>query len=234
MKTRVIGAAFILVLLAASFVAAGLGRDLTAEDWKALNKGEIVKAVEKEGGTQSGAWSAGLFDYPPETMWKVIGSLELYDDYMDRTTVSLLLDEETKDKVVEAGDVDADEVEKLLKDNKAGYKKEPAPGKWTVYSYQRNDFPWPVSDRWVLLEISHDDKEMLQTWKRLAGNIKEDYGSWKLGPAEGGKTLAINEIHIDLDIPATGPFTAFAMDKTLPDTYKYFKVMAESMSKKAQ
>ena len=206
--------------------ASGETRKLSEDQWAQIKKGEVVKEVHNEGGTQSGAWSAGFFKHSPALMWKVISSLELYDEYMDRTTVSALLDEETKNKVVASGTSDADQLEKLFAGMKPGFKKIEPDGRWTVYSYQRNSFPWPLNDRWVLLEITHDDKALKQTWKRLAGNIKEDHGSWQLSPAEGG-TLAVNEIHIDLAIPATGPFTAFAMDVTLPDTYKYFEKMAQ-------
>ncbi len=224
----------LIVALAALTVAVAAERELTDEQWAALKRGEIVKEVKKEGGTQSGAWNAGIFDYPPELTWKVISSLELYDEYMERTTVSVLLDEDAKDRVVAAGELTSDEVEPLFEGMKPGYVKKAADGKWTVYSYQRNKFPWPLNDRWVLLEITHDDQAMKQTWRRLAGNIKEDYGSWTLAamPDDPKRTLAVNEMHIDLDIPATGPFTAFAMDVTLPDTYKYFNAMAKDLAKK--
>lgn len=220
----------VIVALAAACMAAE-GRKLSEEDWTLLRKGEIVREVKKEGGTQSGAWSAGFFQHSPAVMWKAVTALELYDDFLERTTVSVLLDEGAKDRVVKSGATEADAVEKLFAGMKPGYRKVAPDGKWTVYSYQRNSFPWPLNDRWVLLEITHDDKAMKQTWKRLCGNIKQDYGSWQLAAAEGG-TLAINEIHIDLDIPATGPFTAFAMDVTLPDTYKMFEKMAADMEAK--
>jgi len=216
------------------FAGAPKERELTPEQLAKVKAGEIVKEVKKEGGTQSGAWSAGMFNHPPELMWEVICSLELYDDYIERTTVSVFLDEGAKQKVVAAGDKKADEVEKLFEGMKPGYVKKHDDGTWTVYSYQRNKFPWPLNDRWILLEITHDDKAMRQTWKRLAGNIKEDYGMWKLDPLPGDpkKTIAQNEIHIDLDIPATGPFTAFAMDVTLPETYVGFEEMAKAFEKK--
>jgi hypothetical protein len=221
-----------LVIIAIIFIGfPALARKLSEEQLARLRQGEIVREVKKEGGTQSGAWSVGYFKYKPELMWKVICSLELYDEYLARTTVSVLLDEETKNKVIKSGFEHADEVEALFKGMKPGYKKVHNDGRWTVYSYQRNSFPWPVSDRWVLLEITHDDKLMKQTWKRLCGNIKEDYGSWVVGPDASGGTLATNDIHIDLAIPATGPFTAFAMDVTLPETYRAFEKMAEGMLK---
>lgn len=227
--SRWIGPRTWLLLAAVLLVAlpAVAEHKLTAEDWAKMKKGEIVREVKSEGGTQSGAWSAGLFNHPPALMWKVVCSLELYDDFVERTTVSVLLDENTKNKVVKAGQADAATVEKLFAGMKPGFRRQDPDGRWTVYSYQRNSLPWPVNDRWVLLEISHDDKNMKQTWKRLAGNIKQDYGTWTLSAAPEGKTLAVNEIHIDLDIPATGPFTAYAMDVSLPETYHAFEAMAQ-------
>lgn len=209
-------------------------KKLSDEDWVALNKGEIVKEVKREKGTQSAAWSAGIYNHPPELMWKVITSLERYDEFTERTTVSVNLDEAAKNKVVRSGIMDADEVEKFFEGMKRNYVKKSPGGKWTVYSYQRSQLPWPLNDRWCVLEITHDDKAMKQTWRRLAGNIKEDYGSWELSAVEGGKTLAVNEIHLDLDIPATGPFVAFGMDVSLPDTYRGFEKMARWFIKEGQ
>lgn len=228
-RFRAVMVCWVVLLLIAG---AGFARKLSEDELARVRQGEIVREVKKEGGTQSGSWSVGYFKYPPELMWKVLCSLELYDEFMDRTTVSVLLDEGAKNKVLASGSEDADEIEKLFAGMKPGYKKTLPDGKWTVYSYQRNQFPWPLNDRWVLLEITHDDKAMLQTWKRLAGNMKEDYGSWKLEPDQTGGTLATNEIHIDLAIPATGPFTAFAMNVTLPDTYIDFEKMARDMAAK--
>jgi hypothetical protein len=223
------------LFVAAGWTAAGeAARRISEEEWVKLREGQIVKEVKKESGTQSGAWSAKLFDHPPALMWKVICSLESYDEYMARTTVSVLLDEGAKDRVVAAGDRPAAEVEKLFAGMTPGYVKKEAEGKWTVYSYQRNSLPWPVNDRWVLLEINHDDTTMTQTWRRLAGNIKQDYGSWQVLPLPGeeSRSVGVNAIHLDLDIPATGPFTAFAMDVSLPETYEAFEKMARDLSEK--
>jgi hypothetical protein len=225
---------FVLPALLALALAAGGDRKITDAELAQMKQGKVISEVKNEGGTQSGAWSAGLFNHPPALMWKVVCSLESYPKYMARNTVSKNIDEGAKDRLVAAGDKSADEVEKLFADMKPGYVKKQPDGKWTVYSYQRNSFPWPVNDKWILLEITHDDKTMTQTWHRLAGNIKEDHGSWHFEavPSDPQKTVGINDIHIDLDIPATGPFTAFAMDTTLPDTYKAFEKMAVDLEGK--
>jgi len=225
------GAEIILIAVMIFAVSAAGERKLSSAEWTRLRKGEIIREVKNEGGTQSGAWSAGLFNHPPPLMWKVITSLELYSKFIKRTTVSVLLDEQAKNKVLASKTTDANSIEKLFKGMKPGFKRIEPDGRWTVYSYQRNQLPWPVNDRWVLLEITHDDKAMKQSWKRLAGTIKQDFGSWKLSLVDKDKTLAICQIHLDLDIPATGPFVAYAMDVSLPETYRAFENMAQAYLK---
>lgn len=219
------GLKILLPVLLALAIAAG-DRKLTDAEWAQLKKGEIIAEVKNEGGTQSGAWGAGWFKYPPEAMWKAVSSLEQYKGTMDRVTVSVLIDEATKEKVVKSKLTDADQVEKLFVGSQKNWRKDLGGGRYLIYSYQRNSLPWPVNDRWILLEMIHDPATMTQTWKRVVGNIKQDYGSWKMSAAPGGGTLGIVNIHLDLDLTATGPFTAFAMEVSLPETYEGLKRIA--------
>jgi len=218
------------VLIASAIVAAE--PKFTEEQWARLKAGKQVSKVWNEGGTQSAGRGYGIFKHPPELMWKAICSFELYDEFIERTTVSVLVDEKTKYKILKDNLQDADEVEKLFKEMKPGYKRKDSGGKWTVYSYQRNKLPRPVSDRWVLLEITHDDKQMRQTWKRLAGNIKEDFGYWQLYPLENGQSLGEMQIHLDANIPATSLITDYALAVSLPATYQSFEKIAEYLDKK--
>ena len=146
--------------------------------------------------------------------------------------MSVLVDEKAKDKILRDKIPDVDEVKKLLKEMAPGYKRNDPEGKWTIYSYQRNKFPWPVSDRWCLLEITHDDQQMRQTRKRLTSNIKEDFGYWQFYPLKNGRTLGEMEIHLDATIPATGLITGYALAITLPTTYQSFEKIAEHLDKK--
>jgi len=221
----------LLPALALLVLAAATDRKLTDAEWAQIKKGEIICEVKNEGGTQSGAWAAGWFNYPPEVMWKAVSSLEMYKGTMDRVSASVLLDDKTKDKVMKSGLTDADAVEKLFVGMPRGWRKELGGGHYMIYSYQRNALPWPANDRWILIEMIHDPATMTQSWKRLCGNIKQDWGTWKMSAAPGGGTLGILNIHLDLDLPATGPFTAFAMEVSLPDTYEGLKKIAARLSR---
>jgi len=230
-------AALILILVAAAAVKSELKLtdarpELTDEQWSRLKAGKQVSKVWNEGGTQSAGRGYGIFKLSPGLMWKAICSFELYDKFIKRTTVSVLVDEKTRDQILKDNLQDADEVEKLFQEMKPGCQRKDSGEKWTVYSYQRNELPWPVSDRWVLLEITHDDKQMRQTWKRLAGNIKQDFGYWQLYPLENGQTLGETEIHLDANIPATRLLTDYALAVSFPATYQSFEKIAEHLANK--
>lgn len=223
------------LVLGLLWAAPGFMREpLTGENRARLERGEIIRQCEREQGTQSAGYAVGLFQVPLETMWRALISLPLYDEFVERTTVSVLLDEATKDRVVGSGLEDADAVEKLFEGNDPNFsKRDPAdPERVIVYSYQRNVFPWPLRDRWVVLEMNHDPRRHIQTWKRLAGNIREDYGVWRLEADGPDRTVGFLEIHVDLDIPATGPFTDFAMNLSLPETYRGFENIGRALMKK--
>jgi len=221
----------IVGLLTALSTAVNAELKLTDEQWAQLRAGKIVKKVWKEQGTQSGAWSVKHMNHSADTMWKVISDLESYDEYVERTTVSRNLDQKTRDAIVKQNMTDPEAIQKLFDKMEPNFRRVNPDGTWTVYSYQRNKFPWPLVDRWILLEITHDDKIMKQSWRRLAGNIKEDHGSWQVYPDKNG-ALCENDFHIDLDIPATGPFVSFGTEVTLPATYDAFDKMADDFEKK--
>lgn len=228
----------ILFLALGLFLAAPpfMSQPLTPENRARLDQGEIIRQCEREPGTQSAGYAIGVFQVPLETMWPALVSLPLYDEFVERTTVSVLLDEKTKAQVVASGLDNADAVEKLFVGNDPNFSKpDPAnPEHTIVYSYQRNTFPWPVSDRWVLLEMNHDPQNHIQTWKRLAGNIREDHGVWRLLSYGPDRTLGYLEIHVDLAIPATGFFTDFAMNLSLPETYRGFENIGRALLKKSE
>ncbi len=228
---RIVSIIMVIFLGAILSLPAMAQRELTQEDWQAIREGEIVRESNPEGGTQNRGWAVGVFDVPIDVMWQALISLELYDEFTERTTVSVLLDPKTKEKVVKQNPWDADDAEKLFKGNTPGFvlTDPDNPDRFTIYSYQRNSFPWPISDRWVLLEMQHDNSTHTQTWRRIAGNMKEDYGSWVLEPYRENQTLGHMQIHVDLAIPATGPFTNFAMNLTLPDTFESFEAIGKHL-----
>ena len=86
-----------------------------------LEHGELIRQCEREQGTQSAGYGLGVFHAPIDGMWQALISLPLYDKFVKRTTVSVLLDEKTKDRVVSSKLEEADAVEKL------GCKSRPIP-----------------------------------------------------------------------------------------------------------
>lgn len=196
-----------------------------------LEAGEIIRECQREKGTQSVGYAIGLFNAPIDVMWQALADLEQYDEFVERTTVSVLIDEATALKAKQLGPVAAEPVEALFPKSVPGFRKpDPAvPGGYVVYSYQRNDLPWPASDRWIILEMAHDPAHYRQSWTRVAGNIQEDHGVWQLIPYGPKRTLGVLEIHMDLALPATGMFVDYAMNLSLPETYAGFEAIAKSL-----
>jgi len=226
-----------IILLTAFWLLAAppfLSEPLSPANRARLEQGEIIRQGEREHGTQVAGYGIGIFHAPVEVTWQALTSLPLYEKFVKRTPRSVLLDEKTRDKVAACKLEDPDQVEKLFAGNDPNFSKpDPAnPGHIIVYSYQRSSLPWPFSDRWVLLEMNHDPKNHIQTWKRLAGTIREDHGVWRLEAFGPDQTLGYVEIHFDMAIPATGFLTDFAMNLSLPETYRGFENIALALMKK--
>ena len=206
---------------------------LSPADRTRLEQGEIIRTGEREQGTQVAGYGIGIFHTPLDVTWQALISLPLYDKFVKHNVRSVLLDEKTKDRVVACKLDDPDQVEKLFTGNDAGFSKPDSanPGHTILYSYQRTRLPWPLSDHWVLLEMNHDPKNHIQTWKRLAGTTRADQGVWRLEAYGPNQTLGYMEIHLDMAIPATGFLSNFAMNLSLPDTYHDFESIAQHLLK---
>ncbi|MBX7148740.1 hypothetical protein K1X76_06600 [bacterium] len=60
-------------------------------------------------------------------------------------------------------------------------------GNWTSYVFQRFNFPWPLTDRWAVVEIRNDETnagkgEYKYEYKTRGGNFKWLKGYWALMP----------------------------------------------------
>jgi hypothetical protein len=231
MKRATTVAALVTILLA---LAAAVGADLpklSADQWAKLKADGAVTRSWSDGGTQNAGWGVTVFNVSPEMMWKALCAFELYDDYIKTKTVSRLVDEETRARIIKGNFESGDEVERLFKGMKPNYRRTLPDGRYVVYSYQRDSMPWPVSDRWLLLEITVDDKDMKQTWKRLAGNVKNDFGLWHIYSWENGKSLGELELHLDGGIPAPSSFINYGMSIIVPQTMRDFEDIGKAMSR---
>ncbi|MBM3267652.1 MAG: SRPBCC family protein [Candidatus Sericytochromatia bacterium] len=63
------------------------------------------------------------------------------------------------------------------------------------------DFPWPMPDRWVLLDFRLDEAGRRFTWTRLDGTVKRYRGALRLAPWPGNRTVMEFDGLIDPGFP---------------------------------
>lgn len=167
-----------LALLAAVAVAA------PADD--RLARGEIVVTRLPAGEPGSlGGRSQGVIRAPIERVWTVLNESNEFENYMPNFLASWLIDRSAQSEVECRGDWNRGELERLLAVHRLG----DWPGD-TVLFYNVLDMPFPVSDRWYLLEMWRDHESHTIGWNQLVGNLKMTRGSWELSPWPAGQTLA--------------------------------------------
>lgn len=94
---------------------------------------------------------------------------------------------------------------------------------WEAHAFQYYDFPWPVSDRWVLLKVSHDETrhrsgELVARWVMLYGNVKSVTGYFRLTPfkKDPERTLVSYHVGSDAGIPVPRFLVRYGTNRLLP------------------
>jgi len=132
-----------------------------------------------------GGQSQGIVRAPIERVWSVLNESNEFENYMPNFLTSWLIDRSAQPAVVCRRDWRRGELERLLADYRLGAW----PGD-TVLFYNVLDMPFPISDRWYLLEMWRDPGSHTIRWNQLVGNLKMTRGSWELSSWAVGQTLA--------------------------------------------
>jgi len=194
-----------------------------------LARGEVVvtRLPAGEQGTLGGR-SQGVVRAPIERVWTVLNESNEFENYMPNYLVSWLIDRSVQPEVVCRGEWHRGELERLL----AGHRL----GGWlgdTVLFYNVLDVPFPVSDRWYLLEMWRDHESHTIGWNQLVGNLRMTHGSWELLPWAAGQTLAT---YTTVSIPGISLprfFLDIGLNRSLPGVIRGLRnrVMAQNPAK---
>ena len=152
-----------------------------------LARGEIV--VTRLPATHRGVLggrSQGVIAAPLDRVWSVLNRSGEFADYMPNYLVSWLIDRAALAAVGGRADWQRVELEGAL----GRYRVADWPGD-TVLFYNVLDMPFPVSDRWYLLEMTRDTVRHSICWDQLIGNLDANEGSWRIESwPDPGHTLA--------------------------------------------
>lgn len=186
----------LVCLLASLLEASHEGRsEFSKEQWVRLRQGEVLS----EGGyLRRAVWGkmAALIMAPPAAVWEIFVS----SDDWHRYGIPRLIDSRIVAQEVVRGVSGERGVEAFYE--AMGSQRVPLDtirrhgGQWTHYAFQYYNIPWPVANRWLIVETRDDEREAPNgnyraDWTLAGGNLKTMTGSFDVSPFEGDpkKTL---------------------------------------------
>jgi hypothetical protein len=194
-----------------------------------LARGEVVvtRLPAGERGTLGGR-SQGVVRAPIERVWTVLNESNEFENYMPNFRASWLIDRLVQPEVACRGDWQRGDLERLI----AGHRLADWPGD-TVLFYNVLDMPFPVSDRWYLLEMWRDRELHTIGWSQLVGNLRTTHGSWELSPWAAGQTLATYTTVSNPGISLPRFFLDIGLNQSLPGVIRGLRnrVMAQEPGK---
>jgi hypothetical protein len=196
----------VLLCLAAGVAAA-------ATDNERLARGEIlVTSLPAAHKGIVGGQSRGVIPAPVDRVWAVLNRSGEFSDYMPNTPVSWLIDPSARAAVGARPKWQRPGLEAAL----AGYRRADWPGD-TVLLYSVLDVPFPVSDRWYLLEMTRDTVAHSIRWKQVTGNVESNDGLWQLTPwPDAGHTLVSYTTSVEPGIAVPGFILDIGIRQSLP------------------
>jgi hypothetical protein len=195
-----------------------------------LARGEIVvtrlPAAHKR---ELGGRSQGVIAAPLDRVWAVLNRSGEFADYMPNFHVSWLVDRAAMGDVEPGRRWQRGELEEAV----AEFRLADWPGD-TVLFYNVLDMPFPVSDRWYLLEMTRDKAAHLISWNQVIGNLKSTTGSWQLAPwLDSRHTLATYTTVSDPGIALPGFVLDMGLNQSLPGVIRALRKRVAQPGKQA-
>lgn len=194
-----------------------------------LRQGEILT----DGGhLKKGVWAVmdGVVEAPPEVVWRLF----IYANDWKRYGLPDLIDCRAVDE----------NVLKQVKDKKKAEDFYAALGgrvidpvatrqsraKWSNYTFQYYDMPWPVSDKWFIIQNSADETRSAEgafktTWENRAGNVRTMKGRLTIEPFEGDEKRTLLHYRVEVDPGSALPrfLLKYGVKKSLPSAMRVIR-----------
>ncbi len=101
--------------------------------------------------------------------------------------------------------------------------------KWENYTFQMFNLPWPVSDKWYVIQNFADETREAEgiyktTWEKRAGNLRGLNGELDLEPFDGNRKLTHLRYRVESDLGAIPRFLVkWGVKKSLPAAMKVIR-----------
>ena len=145
----------------------------------------------KQGSSGIHAAMRAWYPYPAEKVFEVITNVNrfplIHKNYKEAFTISL----ETFEEVSEKKPKTFKELSLILKDKKIPpFSERKKKEEWKSFVYLNMDFPWPISNRWMIQKIEVDESDARKdryryVYKMKLGTFKTLKGYWELLPIPG-------------------------------------------------
>ena len=176
-----------------------------------LDNGEIIVTSHFAGHVLA-AHMFGVVEAPPETVWTVLTDINRWSHFgIPGLHESRLIPEERADELTlfrgkpsyKMRDFVRQQIPLISLPRKLG-------GMYEALAFQYYDFPWPVSDRWVLLKVSHNERQrragaFKASWVMVKGNVKTVTGYFLVTPFKNNPDRALVSYQIDSDAGISVP-----------------------------
>lgn len=189
-------------------------QELAEKERRALARGEIVvlKARRRDASLVGGT-ALGLVDAPLARTWEAVNDFNRFAEFMPRLRVARLVDTSVEKPVRAQERWDRRDLEALI----AGHFLARAQSERVLF-FNVLDAPFPVRDRWYLLDMQIDADAHRVQWTLITGNLKATEGSWALTawPDDANRTLAAYTSYSDTGLPLPAFVVRMALTSTLP------------------
>jgi hypothetical protein len=169
-----------------------------------LAAGEIISYTENLPGSNAKRGEVqGVIDAPPKMVWQVISDVNHFEEFMDRILHSQVVTPEKVQEIQQKRPTKAREVREILGPTPPDPAPFRVPGqRYVEYNYGHVDLPWPLGDRWYILNMVRDESQTAQyrysaSWSLVIGNLRENRGEVRLEPFGKQKTLLIYRLTTD-------------------------------------
>lgn len=187
-----------------------------------LRQGQVLT----DGGhLKKGVWAVmdGVVEAPPEVVWRLFiyandwrkyGLPDLIDcRAVDEGILDQVKDKKKVEAVYEAlGNRVIDPVGSRL-----------SRSKWTNHTFQYFNMPWPVSDKWYIIQNFADETRSAEgifktTWENRAGNVRTMKGELALEPFEADPKKTLLHYRVEVDPGSAIPrfLLKYGVKKSLP------------------
>ena len=230
-----------LIVLALIFSAGAVQDKKAPPQQDRLSRLKAGEILTDGGYLKKGVWAVmdGVVDAPPNIVWRLFIYANDWNSYrlpelIDcRAVDKTVLDKVEKSKKLETfykalGERVIDPVENRLPHSH-----------WQNYTFQLYNMPWPVSDRWFIIENFADETQSAHgifktRWESRSGNVRSMNGELVLEPLEGDRSKTLLHYRVDADPGSSIPrfMIRWAVKKSLPAAMRVIRREAVRLKNK--